>query len=641
MKLKIGFLMAEGGATASLKTALELVNSMQVGHETAVVNALFPPEAWRARLRELEQSGAKVIVTVGASPVAAVMAEAFSAAPVVEADAAVEVAAMRALRILAMADPDLADRLVAWRKARGAQMGAEDGREVEPSAAKKSPTSRKEIKVSVPKESASNDDADMAELARLEREFAQNSASRKRSRKGSGATAEKDKNSAAHEQKPTLPQSLRYTPSAQAVFGAARELAQSREGMEVGAIHFLGGILKSPITAAYTALREMGVKPALMLEQVERMLPARRTSSGGVLALGDGAEEMLKRAKDSARNAGRRWVTTTDLLSSMLRAVDDRGGALLSAHGIQAHALEALVRDGRLPDEIHEAEEAEPVSNQPEPPTEYDEEQLTRTEAMLREKLGGGLTAEGASAEVEATSVPPRPTELEPPLERLQPLDEDAPQRVVTDAQNPQLDVLEVAMGALLEGRIVALPTETSYMLAVDSTNRDAIRRLFTLTDRDPGAPVGVLVHSTKQLRHMVRGFTPQLMHLTERFWPGPLTVVMERHPRSFPGVSRDSTLGIRIPDNYLALALLSLIGRPLAAVTADLTTGEPAVTAQQVGESYPVGIGLIVDAGQAGKLPAPTVVSVLDSKWQVLREGAIPRVELDEVIPDGVKLED
>ena len=640
MKSKIGFLVAEGGARASLNGALELLKTLQVEHEAVEVSAFLSPEGYQARLRLLEQRGARVIVTVGGAPVAAVMAEAFSAAPVVEVatgprgpegGGAIEVAAMRALRILALADGNLAARLAAWRRGEAPQKETE----------KSTPEKPEVAEIARPEKLPDNDDADMAELARLEREFAQNSASRQRARKGSGNAGEKEKGAVGAAQKGALPQSLRYTPSAQIVFGAARELAKSREGMEVSPAHFLGGILKAPLTAAYTALGEMGVKPAHLLEQVERILPARRASAGGVLALSEGTEEMLKCAKDTARGAGRRWVTTTDLLAAILRASADRAGALLSAHGVQGHALEALVRDGRLPNEVREAEEQEPVSTLPEPPTEYDEDQLTRTEAMLREKLGGALTAEEPSAEVAATPMPARPTELEPPLEPLQPLDEDAPQRIVTDEQNPQLDVLEAAMGALLEGRIVALPTETSYMLTVDATNRDAIRRLFTLTQREPGAPVGVLVHSTKQLRHMVRGFSPQLMHLTERFWPGPLTVVMERHPRSFPGVSRDATLGVRIPDNYLALALLSLIGRPLAAVTADMVNGEPALTAQQVAESYPVGVGIIVDAGRAGKLPCPTVVSVIDGKWRVLREGAIPRGELNEVMPDGVNLEE
>ena len=633
--------MPHGDVWPLLAGALVLMRRLGVEHEKAVASARVSPATLQARLRAMEDAGAGVVIAAGDEDEAAIVAEAHTLLPVVALHLAgvshaaaalplVERAVLRAVRILAVGDPALAGRLAARVGERALELEAQHRELTRPGgapAALTQPAVRPTAPVPAPPSAPpdrTRDADDLAELARLERAFEMG-----RSARCGPVSAPKE----PPPPPPARPEPLRYTPAAQRVFGAARELARAGQNLEVGAAHFLVAMAATPGTAAHAALCEAGADTASLADGARALLPAADPASSGLFALDADAEQMLAQAKARTRAAGRRWLLSADLLLSLVRMEDTASAALLSAHGLKPHTVERLMRDGVLPDEVAEALEAEPPPREPETVFEMDPDELARVEAMLRGRTGGVLPMTDAPAASPQEAREPAARVEEPPLEPLPPLDDKPPRMVAADSGTPELEALETATTALLEGRIVAFPTETAYVVAVDATNRDAIRRLFTLTGRDPGRPVGVLVHSTKQLRHMVRGFTPEIGQLAERFWPGPLTLVFDRHPRSFVGVSRDGTLGVRIPDNYVALALLSLLGRPLAVTGAEMPDGSPAMTARDVAAAYPPGIAVVLDAGGAGRLPAPTVLSVAGGTLRMLREGAIPGIELDELL--------
>ena len=646
MARKIGILMPHADVWQLLSGGLALMRRLGVEHEKAVASARVSPATMEARLRAMEDAGAAVVIAAGDEAEAATVAETHTLMPVVALPLAgvshaaaalplVEMAVLRAVRILAVGDTALAARLAGRMGERALELETQH-RELArggqtpapvPKPAPRRPDPAPPAPAAAPSSAAPDPSRaadDMAELARLERAFEMGRSARR-------ATAPAPRTPPPAPAAP--PEPLRYTPAAQRVFGAARELARTGQNLEVGLPHFLAAMATTPGTAAWAALRECGADVVALADAARALLPDAAPGSGGLFALDADAEGMLAGTKTRARAAGRRWLLSADLLLALVRMDDTPAGALLGAHGVKAHAVERLLRDGFLPDEVAEVLETEPPAREPETVFEMDSDELTRIEAMLRDRTGAILP------QPDDTAVPPHPAEepyprvQEPPLEPLPPLDEKPPRIVQADPGTPELEALETATTALLEGRIVAFPTDTGYVLGVDATNRDAVRRLFTLTGRDPGQPVGVLVHSTKQLRHMVRGFTHEVNQLAERFWPGPLTIVFDRHPRSFSGVSRDGTLGVRIPDNFVALALLSLLGRPLAMTGAEMPDGTPAMTGREVAAAYPPGIAVVLDAGNAGRLPAPTVLSVAGGALRMLREGAIPGIELGEIL--------
>ena len=138
------------------------------------------------------------------------------------------------------------------------------------------------------------------------------------------------------------------------------------------------------------------------------------------------------------------------------------------------------------------------------------------------------------------------------------------------NAHNPGMDIA-AAVRLLHEGKTVAFPTETVYGLGADAGNPTAIRRIFELKGRPINHPLIVHIPSAECLSGWAQDIPEQAWLLAERFWPGPLTLILPRHP----AVPREVTggqesIGLRVPDHPLALELLRRFGGGLAAPSAN-----------------------------------------------------------------------
>jgi len=128
--------------------------------------------------------------------------------------------------------------------------------------------------------------------------------------------------------------------------------------------------------------------------------------------------------------------------------------------------------------------------------------------------------------------------------------------------------VLAAAVDALRAGELVAFPTETVYGLGADAANAAAVRRLFAVKERPADHPVIVHLARTRQLDELGRAVSDAAHHLADAFWPGPLTIVVQRDPaRVADAVTGGrATVGLRVPDHPLALELLDAFGGGVAA---------------------------------------------------------------------------
>jgi L-threonylcarbamoyladenylate synthase len=195
----------------------------------------------------------------------------------------------------------------------------------------------------------------------------------------------------------------------------------------------------------------------------------------------------------------------------------------------------------------------------------------------------------------------------------------------VVSATDP--GAVTLAAAALESGRVIAIPTETVYGVAVLPT-ADAIDRLIAVKHRSAEKGIQLLVDSADQAA-AIATLTPAARRLADTFWPGGLTLVVPRRedvelPEQLGGGR--PTLGIRLPDHDVPRALARLLG-PLAASSANIS-GEPdATTAARVEATLGQELALIVDDGPVrGGVPS-TVVDCSDpaAPPRVLREGAIP----------------
>lgn len=194
-------------------------------------------------------------------------------------------------------------------------------------------------------------------------------------------------------------------------------------------------------------------------------------------------------------------------------------------------------------------------------------------------------------------------------------------------------DAIDRAAAALSAGNVIAIPTETVYGLAVLPVE-DALARLVAAKRRSADKGIALLVDSIDQVR-AIAYVTPAAARLAERFWPGPLTLVLrQRSDKPLPALLTGGrpTIGVRLPDHSIPRALARRLG-PIAASSANLSGEADAVTADQVAAKLGDVVSMIIDDGPVRGGVASTVVACLEAdELTVLRQGAIPSAALDFV---------
>jgi tRNA threonylcarbamoyl adenosine modification protein (Sua5/YciO/YrdC/YwlC family) len=186
----------------------------------------------------------------------------------------------------------------------------------------------------------------------------------------------------------------------------------------------------------------------------------------------------------------------------------------------------------------------------------------------------------------------------------------------------PEEDDVERVAAALVRGEVVIVPTDTVYGLAALPTVPGAVARLFELKRRPAGVPLAVLCDSAEQALALAAPVTDDVARLTERLWPGPLTLVLRRRD----GLDLDlggasETIGLRCPDHRLVRDIARRVG-PIATTSAN-RHGEPTPdTAAELVAAFGE-VSVVVDGGPSAA-PASTVLDCTGPEWRVLREGAL-----------------
>jgi len=200
----------------------------------------------------------------------------------------------------------------------------------------------------------------------------------------------------------------------------------------------------------------------------------------------------------------------------------------------------------------------------------------------------------------------------------------------VIEQSNPQSD--ELALEILRAGGVIAIPTDTVYGIACLVNKRDSIQRLYAIKEREHVKAIPVLIGTLEQTSNIAAIFPPAAHVLSQHFWPGALTLIVNKHPDLPFELTGYPTVGIRMPDHKWLLSLMQSCG-PLAATSANIS-GQPSLSnAQAVLEELDGSINLLIDGGTcAGGIPS-TVIDCTVSPVKVLREGGIREPSIHRVI--------
>jgi len=185
---------------------------------------------------------------------------------------------------------------------------------------------------------------------------------------------------------------------------------------------------------------------------------------------------------------------------------------------------------------------------------------------------------------------------------------------------------LERAVQRLKEGGVVAIPTDTLYGLAADVFSHSAIDRVFAVKGRPKDLALPVLVGGWGQVREVAKNLPPQAKALVERFWPGGLTLVVEKAD-GLPDqlTAGGPTVAVRMPDHPVPIRLIEGLGSPITGTSANLSGGADLLSLAELTEQIGSLVDQVITTGPEPKGTASTVIDITGDKPKLLRQGAIP----------------
>ena len=192
-------------------------------------------------------------------------------------------------------------------------------------------------------------------------------------------------------------------------------------------------------------------------------------------------------------------------------------------------------------------------------------------------------------------------------------------------ATTPEEHLVAEAARILCQGGLVAFPTETVYGLAADATNPHAIERLNRVKGRPPEKPYSLHLYDAAQVTSFVEVIPPLARRLMDRFWPGPLTIVI---PSKTGG-----TVGFRLPKHPVAQEFLRRCQRPVVAPSANRSGFPPPTDGREAQAALEGQFDCLLEAGPTPLGRESTVVQIIGNRLTILREGAVPAQELQAAV--------
>jgi L-threonylcarbamoyladenylate synthase len=200
------------------------------------------------------------------------------------------------------------------------------------------------------------------------------------------------------------------------------------------------------------------------------------------------------------------------------------------------------------------------------------------------------------------------------------------------DPKEPETDRIARVVQSLNAGNVAALPTDTFYGLAVDPVNLRAVDRIYEIKTRARHKPLSLLISETAQAYSIARDIDTAFDRLAERFWPGPLTIIVKAGARLPLRVTANTgNVALRVPESPIARAVVEALGLPITATSANLRGMPECTDAHFVRAQLADQIPLIVDGGSTPRSIPTTIIDLSGggNSWMIIREGAVPTHEI------------
>ena len=193
---------------------------------------------------------------------------------------------------------------------------------------------------------------------------------------------------------------------------------------------------------------------------------------------------------------------------------------------------------------------------------------------------------------------------------------------------------LKEVASIIREGGIVIFPTETVYGIGVNGLNETAIKKLYEVKQRPINKPISLLVNSIEMIEEIAKDITEIEYDLIKRFFPGPLTIVLKKREIVLDIVTAGfNTVGIRMPENEIALKLIEYAGVPIATPSANISGRPSGTNLKEIMKDFNNKVDYFIDGGISKIGVASTIVQLINGNPYILRKGKISEEQIMEQV--------
>jgi L-threonylcarbamoyladenylate synthase len=198
----------------------------------------------------------------------------------------------------------------------------------------------------------------------------------------------------------------------------------------------------------------------------------------------------------------------------------------------------------------------------------------------------------------------------------------------------PENNTIRYAASFIRRGEVVGVPTDTFYALAADPFNLAAVEEIYRVKGRPENRALPILVNSIDQAVMLARDLPPNFLKLAKKFWPGPLTLLVDAsHQIPLQVTANMGRAALRWPNSPTACALIEHLGSPITGTSANISGFPSCSSADQLMEQLGDRLSLILDAGDTGAMISSTIVDLRDSEWRIIREGLVSAEDIESVV--------
>lgn len=208
------------------------------------------------------------------------------------------------------------------------------------------------------------------------------------------------------------------------------------------------------------------------------------------------------------------------------------------------------------------------------------------------------------------------------------------PEIVKINSESPESTLVAYAADQLKQGRVLGMPTDTFYGLAVDPFNLHAVERVYEIKERGRHKPLSLLIESIEQAEQLASDLPDEFYMLAERFWPGPLTIIVKAAPGLPLKVTANTgNIAIRVPAAAIPLQVIRAAKVPITATSANLSGAAECTTAEAVQAQLQDRVSMIVDGGTSPRSVPSTIVHLDRRGYKLMRQGAIPKEQIEALL--------